>query len=116
MNILLVSADLMIVSQVDSTARKQGGTVRAVASGEAAASAAKETAVSLIVIDLGNAAVDVSSLVAQLRAAQPAARIVAFGPHVHEAKLAAARDAGCDEVLSRGGFLSLLDSICGRGL
>jgi hypothetical protein len=34
----------------------------------------------------------------------PPRKIVAFGPHVHEAKLAAARSAGCDEVISRGRF------------
>ena len=40
--------------------------------------------------------------------------IVAFGPHVHEERLAAAREAGCDEVVSRGQFFAQLDAILGR--
>jgi hypothetical protein len=39
-------------------------------------------------------------------------RIVAFGPHVARARLALARDAGADDVVSRGellgGFAALL--------
>ena len=38
-------------------------------------------------------------------------RVVAFGPHVHEQRLAAARDAGCDLVVSRGQFFSQLETI-----
>jgi hypothetical protein len=38
-------------------------------------------------------------------------RVVAFGPHVHEERLAAARNAGCDEVVSRGEFFARLDAI-----
>ncbi len=30
--------------------------------------------------------------------------VIAFGPHVHEERLQAARDAGCTEVLSKGRF------------
>lgn len=40
--------------------------------------------------------------VEQLRQKLSTTRIVAFGPHVHEAKLAAAIQAGCSPVLSRG--------------
>jgi len=37
--------------------------------------------------------------------------VVAFGPHVHEERLAAAREAGCDEVLSRGEFFARVNAI-----
>ena len=39
-----------------------------------------------------------------LRAARPQARIVAFGPHVDGAELAAAEAAGADRVLARSRF------------
>lgn len=42
--------------------------------------------------------------VGAVRAAAPGARIVAFGPHVDEAALAAARAAGADVVLPRSRF------------
>ena len=43
--------------------------------------------------------------VAALRQSGAAAtRVMACGPHVHEASLARAVDAGCDEVATRGEF------------
>ena len=46
---------------------------------------------------------DPKQLVPQLRRlACPPKVVVTFGPHVHEAKLSAAEEAGCDQVLSRG--------------
>jgi hypothetical protein len=62
-------------------------------------------AVSTCVIDL--AAIEVAGLVSLmegLRAKFAVARIIAFGSHVHEARLACAEQAGCDLVLSRGQF------------
>jgi hypothetical protein len=38
-------------------------------------------------------------------------RLIAFGPHVHEEKLAAARTAGFDLVISRGKFFSDVEAI-----
>jgi hypothetical protein len=42
-----------------------------------------------------------------IRVGAPAARIIAYGPHVDEALLADAKEAGCDEVLTRGQFNKL---------
>jgi hypothetical protein len=42
--------------------------------------------------------------VAEVRAALPSARIVAYGPHVDEAAAVAARSAGADTVLPRSRF------------
>lgn len=42
----------------------------------------------------------------------PGARIVAYAPHVHEDRLAAAQAAGCHEVLSRGQFVRNLPRLC----
>ncbi|HJT30565.1 MAG TPA: hypothetical protein VJ783_00755, partial [Pirellulales bacterium] len=68
--------------------------------------------VCLIILDLNTAALDLGELVPRLRSQLPSGvAIVAFGPHVHESKLAAAADAGCDRVLSRGQFHSRLDSL-----
>jgi DNA-binding NarL/FixJ family response regulator len=65
----------------------------------------------LVVVDLSTPGLNIHELVPLLRAAAPSARILAFGPHVHEARLAAARTAGCDEVVSRGQFHSRMEQI-----
>jgi hypothetical protein len=49
-----------------------------------------------------------------VKAASAATRVIAFGPHVHEDRLAAARAAGCDSVLSRGQFFSQAENVLGR--
>jgi DNA-binding NarL/FixJ family response regulator len=67
--------------------------------------------VRLVVVDLSTPGLNIHELVPILRAAAPSARILAFGPHVHEARLAAARTAGCDEVVSRGQFHSRMEQI-----
>ena len=58
----------------------------------------------LVLVDLSLASLDLPAAIAAVRASSPQARIVAFGAHVNEALLDAARQAGCDEVLSRGQF------------
>ena len=50
------------------------------------------------------------NLVARLPIAG-ATRLVAFGPHVHKAKLAAAAAAGFGLVLSRGQFYAQMDEL-----
>jgi hypothetical protein len=63
--------------------------------------------VTTCLIDL--AAIEVAGLVPLVQGMRlkfAGARIVAFGSHVHEARLACAEQAGCDLVLSRGQFSS----------
>jgi DNA-binding NarL/FixJ family response regulator len=67
--------------------------------------------VKLVFIDLATAGFDIALVVKQIHALKPQPRIVAFGPHVHRAKLSAARAAGCDCVLSRGEFYAQSDAI-----
>ena len=54
-----------------------------------------------VVIDLETPGLDIAALMSGLPAVDKP-RVVAFGPHVHERLLNAARDAGCDAVLTRG--------------
>lgn len=56
----------------------------------------------VVLVDLARHGGDVSAV----RAAAPGARIVAFGPHVDDEALAAARADGADAVLPRSRFFA----------
>lgn len=112
MTAVLLSGDLMVVSRVEGAAKLAGATIQAVSNAPRAFAVCEAEAAQVLVIDLATAAIDLAALVSQLRASRgPSLRIVAFGPHVHEDKLAAAREAGCDVVVSRGQFFSQVDTI-----
>lgn len=72
---------------------------------------AADVAARLVIIDLSTPGIDIESIVTNIRRHSPQAVVVAFGPHVHEAKLRSATEAGCDRVLSRGQFSAQIDSI-----
>src|SRR5687768_8053931 len=58
----------------------------------------------LVLIDLGLAGLALDATVADIKRAAPAAKVVAFGPHVDEALLSSARQVGCDLVLAKSQF------------
>jgi hypothetical protein len=62
-----------------------------------AASCAGATVVVVDIVRHGDA-------IGAVRTTAPAARVVAFGPHVDDERLAAARAAGADAVLARSRF------------
>jgi DNA-binding NarL/FixJ family response regulator len=68
----------------------------------------------LVILDLSHAGLDPSQVAKRLGALVPGVAIVAFGPHVHRERLAAATEAGCDLVVSRGQFHAEMDSILAR--
>lgn len=102
--VVLLSTDLMISSLVSGAVGPLEATLVTVGTAVSALEAiAGEEAI--LVIDLRLSGLDVGKLVASARQAGVSSlQIVAFGPHVHEANLAAAREAGCDAVLTRGQF------------
>ena len=105
MNALMLSRDLMLQSRADGAARKVGLTLRIANDPAVALEAARDEACHGIIIDLRFPQLDVGTLVPQLRLARADEYlIVACGPHVHEASLNAAREAGCDLVATRGQF------------
>jgi AmiR/NasT family two-component response regulator len=112
MQVILVTSDLTVISRVDAAAARIGAKVSSAAGTDAEVVArSMEVEADMVVIDL-SAPLDVKSLVEQIRAAKTnPPRFVAFGPHVHVERLQSARDAGCDSVLSRGQFLSQVDSV-----
>ncbi len=94
--------DLMDRSKVASAAE---GRVRFVADPAELVAAAADA--DLVVVDLGRPAV--SGVLAAMVAAGPP--VVAFGSHVDRDTLAAARRAGCRDVLARSAFFAELPTL-----
>jgi len=112
MTVLLLTRDLAVISQADGAAARNNIAIQTVSSEADAVDRCVELNASLIIVDLGMPSLDIESLVAQLQAAIPTLpRLMAFGPHVHTERLAAARAAGFDSVISRGQFFAQLDVV-----
>ena len=103
MNVLFLCPNLMFASRVSGAASTLKIPLQVLASpGDLAAKLSADTR--LVIIDLGQDGLELSGIVADVRAKSSSARIVAFGSHVNEAALAAARAAGCDEVMPNSQF------------
>ena len=116
MNVLLLSSDLTVTSMVEGAARQSGLALASFGNSTALRDRAKEIlggakpaalhpSAPLVIVDLSTTNLDVAALVKSLAelADEPPA-VWAFGPHVHENRLEAARRAGCQLVLTRGQF------------
>jgi CheY-like chemotaxis protein len=112
-DVVLLTVDLLCSSRVAGAGAAVGVAVRtAMSPADLLAQAAGRP---LVILDLESPAAGPAALLPQLRAlAPPPSRIIAFGPHVHTARLQAARDAGCDEVLTRGQFYAQLNDVLSR--
>jgi hypothetical protein len=112
---VLVSGDLLAASRVEGEARRVGVAFHTVSSAEAAVDFCSREPVGLVVVDLAISGLDLPTLVNKLgRTEEIKPTLVAFGPHVHEARLEAAANAGFDQVLSRGQFMAQIGAILAR--
>ncbi len=109
MTACLLSPDLMIKSWASGAAIRQSVRLKTCSSASQLLGSLATEPVRLVILDLAAPQLDVASIVAELRALPSPPRIIAFGPHVHANRLAEARDAGCERVLSRGQFHAQAD-------
>jgi hypothetical protein len=107
-NIVLLTSDLACSSQVTGSAARVGAGIQTAMSVNRLREMLAEGEVHLVIVDL-NSGSDIAAIAQQTRMLHPQARLIAFGPHVHEARLKAAADAGCNLVMTRGQFYSQLD-------
>lgn len=115
MTVVLLTSDLTIVSRVQGAASRARAATGVVASESAAVERCVAEQAELLIVDLSAPSLDIKALIEQVKTATTTPpRIITFGPHVHEERLAAAREAGCDEVVSRGQFFSQLDKMLER--
>ena len=112
MSVVLLTSDLAVISRVEGAISRLGKKMRIAADGLQAAECCHSEPTEQLIIDLSSPSLDIRATLNQLKSNEASAiHIIAFGPHVHEERLAAARDAGCDLVASRGQFFGQLDSI-----
>lgn len=117
--ILLVSPDLMVASRIAGLAAQRGTAADAVRDLDAVPPAA---AYRLVLLDLQGIPGDAGAFVARARERLAALgprpgtgpAMIAFGPHVAVDRLAAARAAGADDVVSRGELLGAFAAVVGR--
>lgn len=101
--VVLLASDLMLSSTVSGFAGSAGLPFCGVSSATEVADLITENSDVLLLVDLGCPGLDVASLASSIPATV-LARAVAYGPHVHTAKLQQATDAGFGQVMSRGQF------------
>lgn len=111
---IYLTSDLFFSSRVTSLARERDWPLEMAASVDAARGKAVDREVVLLIIDLGKFSAQAPGLLAELRPRFANLHVVAYGPHVDEASLEAARRAGCDEVMSQGQFNQLAGQILER--
>jgi DNA-binding response OmpR family regulator len=110
MTILFLTADLMFSSRVAGAAARLGMSLKTAATPAALMELFAAEPISLVVIDLSSPRLDLPGLIGELKTSANTPRaIIAYGPHVHENRLAEAAAAGCDEVLSRGQFSARME-------
>ncbi|HSJ14491.1 MAG TPA: hypothetical protein VK939_08750 [Longimicrobiales bacterium] len=113
--VVAVTADLIFAARIRASAAAAGAEVHLVRAGEDVAGLVAGRAPQLVLLDLDARWLDVAELIRQLKAEERTARarIVAYGSHVREDAIAAAREAGADRVLARSAFVRLLPELLG---
>lgn len=109
-DVVFLSDDLMFAPRVSGITLSAGWTLREEGTPDKAIDSTETESPRLLIVDLETTGLQISDLVARLPASDRP-RILAFGPHVHHARLEAAREAGCDMVVSRGRFSADLPAL-----
>ena len=101
--ILYAAADLLWATRIKATADALGVPCRPARNAAMLRARLADSPVRALIVDLeAETGLD---LIALARAeGGSGVRVLAFGPHVQKDRLQAARDAGADEVLTRGAF------------
>jgi len=111
--VLLLASDLMLSSNVSGFAAAAGMPFRTALTVDEVAGILAASSGCLLLVDLGLAGLDVADLASRIPASV-LSNAVAYGPHVHEEKLAAAAAAGVSEVMSRGQFSASVGRLIGQ--
>ncbi len=115
--ILAAVDDFLFRSKIRATAKHVNADVRFAQTLEEMLAQARELKPSLIIFDLNSQKMDAIATIAALKAdaATSDLRAIGFASHVHTDLMAAARNAGADEVLPRSAFAGRLADILQAG-
>lgn len=105
--VIMLSGDLMFGSRVKSAAERAEWTFAL--GGKLPDGDLSD--VRLVVLDLSTRSGLTGTVMAVCQERCPTADVIAYGPHVHVAKLKAAREAGIPRVLTNGQFDSMIGSL-----
>jgi PleD family two-component response regulator len=115
--VLALVDDLMFASKIKSTAAQLGVTVTFARSPDAALTAMRANAPTLVIFDLNNPRTDPLGTVAAMKrdAALASIATVGYASHILTDVINAAKTAGLDDVLARSAFtMRLQDLLAGR--
>ncbi len=114
MIVAFLTSDLVFPSRISPTVERLGGRLVTATNVDALVENlnAQGAPPPVVIVDLNAPAIDPATTIPRLLqlAVRPAA-IIAFAPHVHEARLVAAKSSGCNIVLTRGQFNSQIDGL-----
>lgn len=115
--IAILTQDLMMSSSVSAVARAKGLEFKTANNTERLVTLLREHPVSTLFVDLQHPGLELSTLMASLKASCPVdlPKIIAYAQHVHVDLLSQARQAGIGNVLTRGqvhGGLETLINAC----
>jgi len=111
--IVFITSDLMMASNAQAHAKQQGAKMFQVPTAERGLEILRESRPHLLLVDLQCPGLDIKSLGASLGNLADAISplTIGFAQHVEVEKLHAARDAGFDQVLTRGQMNSQIGQI-----
>lgn len=115
--ILAAVDDFLFRSKIRATAKHVNADVRFAQTSDEMLAQARDLKPSLIIFDLNSQKMDAIAAIAALKAdtATAGLRAIGFASHVHTELIAAARNAGADEVLPRSAFAGRLADILQAG-
>jgi DNA-binding response OmpR family regulator len=102
--ILFVSDDVMFWARVRAAAQAASREIARIDGEAAMAEAYRSGDVARVLADLGSRSVDVLSWARRWKSAPQPPELIAFGSHVDEGALLAAREAGFDRVMPNSQF------------
>ena len=113
--VLAVVDDLLFQSKIRAMAQASGREIVFARRRDAAVAAMVERHPDLVIVDLDREALDPIGFIREVKQSPELAvtPIVGFGSHVQAARLQSARDAGCDRVMARSGFVAALPGLLG---
>lgn len=117
MTVLAAVDDFLFRSKIRAVAKHVGADITFAQSPQDILTHAREKKPGLAIFDLNSTKADPIATIAALKA-DPATRdvpTIGFVSHVHAQLIAAARDAGADEVMPRSAFAAKLAEILSRG-